>query len=144
MWGHNYRLDGIQGAVLGVKLPHLQAWTEARRQHAHRYSQLLTGVGDVIVPKEHALARHVYHLYVVQTSRRDELQSFLNARDIATGLHYPMPLHLQEAYKDLGYTKGSFPVTEQVASRGLSLPMFAELTNEQIDVVVAATKEFFN
>ncbi len=144
MWGHNYRLDGIQGAVLGVKLPHLHAWTDLRRKHAQRYSQQLAGIGDLILPKEHMLAKHVYHLYVIQTAKRDELQAHLNARDIGNGLHYPMPLHLQEAYVDLGYKMGDFPVTEQVAARGLSLPMFAELTNEQIDTVVAAVKGFFN
>lgn len=144
MWGHNYRLDGIQGAVLGVKLPHLNSWTEARRRHARRYSEQLEGMGDLVVPTEHPRAKHVYHLYVVQSVGRDELQTYLASRDIATGLHYPLPLHLQEAYKDLGYTKGDFPVTEKVASQGLSLPMFAELTNEQIDEVVQAIEDFFD
>ncbi len=144
MWGHNYRLDGIQGAVLGVKLPHLHSWTEARRRHARRYSEQLEGMGDLIVPVQHPRAKHVYHLYVVQTIGRDELQTYLASRDIATGLHYPLPLHLQEAYKYLGYTKGDFPVTEKVASRGLSLPMFAELTNDQIDEVVQAIEDFFD
>ena len=144
MWGHNYRLDGIQGAVLGVKLPYLHAWTEARRRHARRYSEQLQGMGDLIVPVQHPRAKHVYHLYVVQTIGRDELQTYLTSRDIATGLHYPLPLHLQEAYKDLGYKKGDFPVTEKVASRGISLPMFAELKDEQIDEVVQAIEDFFD
>ena len=144
MWGHNYRLDGIQGAVLGVKLPHLHDWTEARRKNAAKYNQQLNGMGDLVLPKEHPRAKHVYHLYVVQTANRDELQSYLTSREVFTGLHYPLPLHLQEAYKDLGYGRGDFPVTEKVASRGLSLPMFAELTGEQIDYVVSAIEDFFD
>jgi dTDP-4-amino-4,6-dideoxygalactose transaminase len=143
-WGHNYRLHGIQGAVLGVKLPHLDAWTEARRANAARYNALLNGKGDLILPAEREGAKHVYHLYVVQTAHRDALQQHLAARDISTGLHYPVPLHLQEAYKDLGHTRGDFPVSEQVASRGLSLPMFPELTEEQIDYVAAAIEDFFD
>lgn len=144
VWGHNYRLDGIQGAVLGVKLPRLEAWTEARRSHAHQYTAGLEGCGDLVVPKEDKRARHVYHLYVIQTANRESLQTFLGSRDIATGLHYPVPLHLQPAYASLGYRKGDFPVTEQVASRGLSLPMFPELTQEQIDHVITSVREFFD
>jgi dTDP-4-amino-4,6-dideoxygalactose transaminase len=142
-WGHNYRMDGIQGAVLGVKLPHLESWTESRRRHAAEYSRRLKGVGDLIVPQEHADARHVYHLYVVQTSSRDKLQAHLTARGVSTGLHYPVPLHLQQAYADLGYRAGAFPVTERVASNGLSLPMYAELTDAQITHVVDSIREFF-
>ena len=141
--GHNYRMDGIQGAVLGVKLPHLNAWTEARRQHASTYSQKLKGVGDIVTPVEAPGRKHVYHLYVIQTKRRDELQAFLNTKEIGNGLHYPIPLHLQPAYSWLGYKKGDFPVSEMVAERGLSLPMFAEMTGDQLDYVVGAVKEFF-
>lgn len=144
VWGHNYRLDGIQGAVLGVKLPHLPTWTEARRSHAQAYSAALVGSGNLVVPHEHPRARHVYHLYVIQTMHRDELQKFLAAREIATGLHYPVPLHLQPAYASLGYRQGDFPVTEQVASRGLSLPMYPELSPEQIDYVVSSVRDFFD
>ncbi|MFN0157978.1 MAG: DegT/DnrJ/EryC1/StrS family aminotransferase [Bacteroidota bacterium] len=143
-WGHNYRMDGIQGAVLGVKLQYLDQWTEARRKHARTYSQKLQGVGDLILPKESPNARHVYHLYVVQTRFRDALQAHLTEKGVSTGLHYPIPLHLQEAYKDLGYVQGQFPVTEQVAQHGLSLPMFAELTDDQIGYVVDSIKEFFD
>ena len=141
--GHNYRMDGIQGAVLGVKLPHLHAWTEARRQHAKAYQQKLNGVGDIVTPVEAQGRKHVYHLYVIQTKRRDELQAFLNTREIGNGLHYQIPLHLQPAYAGLGYNRGDFPVSEQVAERGLSLPMFAEMTGEHIDYVVASIKDFF-
>jgi dTDP-4-amino-4,6-dideoxygalactose transaminase len=141
--GHNYRLDGIQGAILGVKLTHLPAWTEARRRHARSYGEGLRGVGDLILPAETPKAKHVYHLYVIQTAKRDELQGYLATKGISTGLHYPVPLHLQEAYASLGYKKGEFPVTEKVASHGLSLPMFPELTEEQIECVVEGIKEFF-
>lgn len=143
-WGHNYRMDGIQGAVLGVKLPHLDAWTEARRRHAHAYSERLAGVGDLVPPRENPRARHVYHLYVVKTSSRDALQKHLNNLGVGTGLHYPVPLHLQDAYRGLGYAAGRFPVTEEIASHGLSLPMFAELTEEQINYVVNGIRSFFN
>ncbi|MBI5470774.1 MAG: DegT/DnrJ/EryC1/StrS family aminotransferase [Ignavibacteriae bacterium] len=144
IWGHNYRLDGMQGAVLGVKLPHLAQWTDARRAHAKVYTARLSGLGDIVVPAESPLAKHVYHLYVVQTGNRDSLQSYLTEREIGVGLHYPLPLHLQEAYKDLGYKNGDFPITEKVAAQGLSLPMFAELTHEQIDTVIGAIEDFFD
>jgi dTDP-4-amino-4,6-dideoxygalactose transaminase len=143
LWGHNYRMDGIQGAVLGVKLSHLEGWTNARRRHAARYSQLLDGVGDLILPVEAAGRKHVYHLYVVQSNHRDALQQYLHELGIGTGFHYPVPLHLQEAYAHLGYGKGRFPVTEQVASRGISLPMFAELSENQIQYVADSIKAFF-
>ncbi len=143
-WGHNYRMDGIQGAVLGVKLGHLDGWTEARRRHARVYSERLKGVGDLVVPAESPRARHVYHLYVVQTGFRDALQTHLQEKGVGTGLHYPIPLHMQDAYRSLGYREGQFPVTEKVASHGLSLPMFAELTDGQIDHVVASIRGFFD
>ena len=143
MCGHNYRMDGIQGAVLGVKLSHLGGWTEARRRHAQGYARRLRGVGDLILPEESPRARHVYHLYVVQTDHRDALQSRLTSKGVSTGLHYPVPLHLQQAYAHLGYSSGDFPVSEHLSSRGLSLPMFAELTEEQIDYVADSIKEFF-
>ncbi len=144
VWGHNYRLDGIQGAVLGVKLPHLDAWTKARRYHAQAYSAALAGCGNLVIPREHPRALHVYHLYVIQTPHRDELQKFLASCEVATGLHYPVPLHLQPAYASLGYSQGDFPVTEQVASQGLSLPMFPELSGEQVEHVVSSVKDFFD
>lgn len=144
MWGHNYRLDGIQGAVLGVKLPYLNDWTESRRHHAVRYNQQLNGMGDLIIPKADTRAKHVYHLYVVQTGNRDELQKYLASRDVSTGLHYPVPLHLQDAYNCLGYRQGDLPETERVASHALSLPMYAELTDEQIDCVVSTIEDFFD
>jgi dTDP-4-amino-4,6-dideoxygalactose transaminase len=143
-WGLNYRLDGMQAVILNVKMPHLAAWTDARRRHAHGYGEKLRGVGDIITPFERPDSMHVYHLYVIQTSQRDALQKHLQSREIQTGLHYPVPLHLQEAYKSLGYKKGDFPVSENVADRGLSLPMFAELTDQQIEYVCDAIKDFFD
>ena len=142
-YGHNYRMEGIQGAVLGVKLRHLNKWTEKRRAVAKKYTAMLQGVGDIVVPQEMPYAKHVYHLYVIQTLQRDALQKFLNENGISTGLHYPLPLHLQECFKELGYKKGDFPNTETLADQCLSLPMFAELQDEQIGYVVEHMKFFF-
>jgi dTDP-4-amino-4,6-dideoxygalactose transaminase len=132
--GYNFRLEGIQGAVLSVKLKHLERWNELRREHASRYNELLEGA-DLVLPKETAYARHVYHLYVVQSEERDALQADLNEAGVQTGIHYPVPIHLQPAYAFLGHSRGSFPETERQAARVLSLPMFPELTDEQINAV---------
>lgn len=137
--GYNYRLEGIQGAVLRVKLRHLETWTEARRAHAARYSAALADAG-VRTPVEAAWARHVYHVYAIRTAQRDALQRDLQARGVSTGIHYPIPVHLQRAHADLGYRRGQFPVSEQAADEVLSLPMFAELTDAQIEAVAAAVK----
>lgn len=142
--GHNYRMESIQGAVLGVKLKYLDAWTEKRRQNAKCYSERLAGVGDIVLPTEMPYAKHVYHLYVIQTTRRDELQKYLGSKGISTGLHYPIPLHLQKCFSSLGYKKGDFPVAEQLAERCLSLPMYPELTVEQIDYVTDVIRGFFS
>ena len=139
--GFNYRMDGIQGAVLRVKLRHLERWTEARRSHARRYSALLARSRNVATPVEVAGRRHVYHIYAVRTADRDELQRSLQAEGIHTGLHYPIPVHLQIAHRDLGYRKGDFPVSESAANDVLSLPMFPELTERQIEQVVAAVEQ---
>lgn len=155
VYGHNYRMEGIQGAVLGVKLQHLEDWTNGRRRVAAKYAELLKDVEGLRLPKEMEYAQHVYHLFVIQvksersavngqrSGKRDELQKFLNENGIATGLHYPVPLHLQPCFEHLGYKKGDFPVSEELAEQGLSLPMFAELTNEQIEYVCGKIKEFF-
>lgn len=132
--GYNFRLEGIQGAVLSVKLPFLDSWNALRREHAAAYNKLLAGA-DLMLPQEMSYARHVYHLYVVQAEERDELQKDLAEAGVQTGIHYPVPIHLQPAYAFLGYGRGSFPVTEGQASRVLSLPMFPELTDEQISIV---------
>ena len=142
--GHNYRMEAIQGAVLGTKLKYLEDWTAKRRRNASLYSELLADVEEIETPRIRPGADHVFHLYVIQTDRRDELQKFLGENGIATGLHYPVPLHLQPAYKHLGYRKGDFPVAERAAKRMLSLPMYAELTEKQIHYVVEAIKEFWS
>ena len=137
--GFNYRMEGLQGAILRVKLRHLEAWTEARRAHAARYDQLLAGSG-VETPPPPPAGRHVYHVYAVRHARRDELQTVLGDQGIQTGIHYPIPVHLQPAYADLGYQAGDFPHAERAADEVLSLPMFPELSAGQIDHVVAALR----
>jgi len=140
--GHNYRMEGIQGAVLGVKMRYIAKWTDARRSHASAYTKLLKNTDGIITPEEMAFAKHVYHLYVIRVKNREQLQKHLDSKGIATGMHYPVPLHLQKVFKDLGYKKGDFPVAEQVAEEMLSLPMYPELTDEQISYVCDAVKEF--
>lgn len=135
--GYNFRLEGIQGAVLNVKLRHLERWNDLRRAHAARYDELLSESG-LTLPREMDYARHIYHLYVVQTDERDALQKRLNEAGVQTGIHYPIPIHLQPAYASLGYKAGDFPESEQQARRVLSLPMFPELTDEQIEKVTEA------
>ena len=129
--GYNFRLEGIQGAVLGVKLRYLDQWNDLRRAHAARYMELLDGTG-LVLPQEMSYARHVYHLFVVQHEERDALQKHLSEVGIQTGIHYPIPIHLQPAYASRGFKVGDFPEAEQQARRVLSLPMFPELTDEQI------------
>jgi len=140
--GYNGRLDALQAGVLRIKLKRLAAWNEARREHASRYNELLSEVPGITVPFEAESGRSVYHLYVILLEERDELQKFLADKGIGTGLHYPVPLHLQDAYAHLGYKAGAFPVTEKVARRLLSLPMFPELTRDQIEYVADAVKAF--
>jgi dTDP-4-amino-4,6-dideoxygalactose transaminase len=138
--GYNYRMDGIQGAILRVKLRHLDTWTEARRARAAEYHQLLAG-SDVITPVEAPGCRHVYHVYAVRVRHRDAVRAHLQARDIQTGVHYPIPIHLQPAYRELGYHSGDFPVAEQLAREVLSLPMFPEMTTAQVEEVAATVLE---
>jgi dTDP-4-amino-4,6-dideoxygalactose transaminase len=152
-FGHNYRMEGIQGAVLGVKLKHLSKWTDARRVVAAKYNDGLKNVAKVITPKEMSHAKHVYHLFVIQLNDgsleasnqlRDKLKDYLTQHGVNVGLHYPIPLHLQECFKSLGYKKGDFPNSERIAEAGLSLPMYPEMTDEQINYVIGKIKEFFN
>ena len=138
--GYNYRLEGIQGAVLRVKLRHLEAWTEARQSAAGRYDRLLTGSG-VPTPAAMSYARHVYHIYAIRTPRRQAWQQALQEQGIQTGIHYPTPVHLLPAYADLGYRKGQFPQSEKAASEVLSLPMFPELTMAQTEIVTGAIRK---
>jgi dTDP-4-amino-4,6-dideoxygalactose transaminase len=135
--GYNYRLEGIQGAILRVKLRRLEAWTEARRAAAAHYDELLADSG-VATPEAMAYARHVYHIYAIRTGRRSEWQQALHAKGIQTGIHYPIPVHLLPAYADLGYGRGDFPHSEQAADEVLSLPMFPELSRAQCEEVSEA------
>jgi dTDP-4-amino-4,6-dideoxygalactose transaminase len=135
--GFNYRMEGIQGAILRVKLRHLDAWTAARRRHAALYTELLADSG-ISVPQEAAFAEHVYHVYAVRCPNRDELGQALNTAGVQTGIHYPVPVHLQKGYHDPAYRKGDFPHSEQAAGEVLSLPMYPELTDPQIETVCSA------
>jgi dTDP-4-amino-4,6-dideoxygalactose transaminase len=141
--GYNYRLEGIQGAVLNVKLRHLDQWNTARRANADRYRELLNDLPIKLPPADND-CQSVYHLFVIGVEKRDDLQKFLTERGIGCLIHYPIPVHLQQAYAGLGYKKGDFPVTEKWAGRILSLPMFAELTDGQIQEVCAAIREYYS
>jgi len=141
--GYNGRLDSIQAGWLSVKLRHLAKWNESRRSLAHRYHKLFAEVKDTItVPAEAAWTKGVYHLYVVRVQDREGLQAALAEAGIGTGIHYPIPLHLQKACASLNYKQGDFPVTERVASQIVSLPMFPQLKAEQADEVAKRVKEF--
>jgi dTDP-4-amino-4,6-dideoxygalactose transaminase len=140
--GFNYRMEGIQGAVLGVKLKHLDAWTRERRRVAHRYHELLAET-PLQLPREANYAESAYHLYVVRHPRRDELKQHLEANHVGCALHYPVPLHLQKCYAELGYKPGDFPVAEKAARECLSLPIYPELNEAGIQRVAEVIKEFF-
>jgi dTDP-4-amino-4,6-dideoxygalactose transaminase len=139
--GYTYRLDGLQAAILGAKLGHLDGWNDARRAHAQTYNELLEGTG-VILPQEAEGCRAIYHVYALRVPRRDELLEYLRAKEIGASIHYPLPVHLQPAYAALGIPKGSFPIAEACADSELSLPLYPEMTREQIEEVAAAVKEF--
>ena len=141
--GFNYRMEGIQGAVLGVKLKHLPHWTAERTRVAHRYHELLKDT-PLQLPAEAGYARSAWHLYVVRHARREELKKHLEKNGIGCALHYPLPLHLQKCYASLGYRPGAFPVAEKAARECLSLPIYPELTEARIQRVVAVIKEFFS
>lgn len=140
VFGYGERIDSLQAAILGAKLPHLEEWTEARRGHARTYNELLAGAG-VITPFEAPNVRHVYHLYVIRVPRRDAMLAHLKSKGIDAGIHYPLPVHRQPAYLKQGYGDVSLPVTEQVANEVISLPMYPELTREQIDYVAHSVRE---
>lgn len=143
--GYNYRMDGIQGGILNIKLKHLDKWTEQRRSVAERYTNAFSQVDGLIPPIERANTKHVYHLYELRLeskAKRDLLLEFLKEYEIYAGLHYPIPVHLQEAYSDLNYKRGDFPITEATADELISLPMFPDLTDEMVEAVIAAVKEF--
>lgn len=137
---YNLRLEGIQGGVLAVKLPHLDGWNANRRALAMRYNELFAG-SKIATPQQMSYAEHVYHLYVVVVEDREALRKALSEQGIENGLHYPVPLHLQKAYADLGYKKGDFPVSEHVAANHVSLPMYAELPVEHVEHVAKTVLE---
>jgi dTDP-4-amino-4,6-dideoxygalactose transaminase len=139
--GYNGRLDAIQAAFLRIKLRHLDDWNAARRAAAVRYGELLSGVDGVHLPIEDERSKAVYHLYVIRSAERDDLATHLNARGVNTGLHYPLPVHLQKCYREWGYALGSYPVTERVAAEILSLPMFPGLTPSAQRRVASALSE---
>jgi dTDP-4-amino-4,6-dideoxygalactose transaminase len=142
MVGWNSRMDGIQGAILSVKLKHLRQWNEKRRMHAAQYNQLLKEVPEVITPFEADYGRHVYHVYALRSPRRDALRAFLSDRSIENGVHYPVPLHRQAA-DGLYDPAASFPVAERCAAEVISLPMYPELSGLQISHVVDGIKAFY-
>jgi dTDP-4-amino-4,6-dideoxygalactose transaminase len=143
MEGYNGRLDSIQAGWLAVKLRHLAKWNESRRVLAHRYHELLKEAKDAIsIPIEAPWTKGVYHLYVVRVQDREALQAHMTEAGIGSGIHYPIPLHLQKAYQHLGYKKGDYPVTERVAEEIVSLPMFPQLTHEQLEEVATKVKDF--
>ncbi len=142
MEGYNYRLDPIQAAVLNAKLPHLLKWTDLRRKHAIFYDNNLPE--NVQVPIEEKGAKHVYYMYEIRTKKRDELMQFLKGKGISCGIHYPIPLHLQPAYVNLGFKQGSFPVSETLAKEILSIPIYPELTEDEHAYIVDNINQFFN
>ncbi len=139
--GYGYRLDALQAAILGAKLPHLDAWNARRREIADYYTELLTN-SDLTLPYCPPHITPIYHIYAVRSKNRDALLQHLKARGIEAGIHYPIPLHLQPVYAGLGYKRGDFPIAEQVADEELSLPMYPELTNAQVEQIVEAVREF--
>ena len=141
--GFNSRLDEMQAAFLSVKLKYIATWTKERQQIADAYLNGLGGVGDLILPKLADGAEHVYHLFVVRTKQRDDLQQYLNANGIATAIHYPIPPHLQQAYKQLGYRKGDFPIAEELCETSLSLPMYPGMLEEDVEYTIKCIRSFY-
>jgi dTDP-4-amino-4,6-dideoxygalactose transaminase len=141
MVGYNSRLDAMQAAILQAKLPHLDGWNEKRRELSKRYDEHLAPLG-IVTPVEREWAKHVYHLYVIRTSKRDALQAFLKDKGIASEVYYPLPPHLSAPCKKFGYKEGDFPHAEKAAKKTLALPLYPEMTLTQQDEVIAAVREF--
>lgn len=141
--GFNSRLDTIQAAILAVKLKKLEQWNETRRRHARRYNEWLRE-GDIVTPVEKDYARHIYHIYAIRVKDRDKLLEYLRSKGVFAGIHYPVPVHLLNAYRDLGYKEGDFPVTEKLSREILSLPMYPELAEGQIEYVCKNILYFLN
>lgn len=144
VWSGNSRLDTMQAAILLIKLRHLEQWTRRRRENAAHYQKRLASVPQIVVPQEAPGLKPVYHTFVVQAQRRDELRKFLTESGIDTAIHYPVPIHLSTAGKELGYPAGSFPKTEQQAGKIVSLPVYPELTSTQIDRICDTIKAFYS
>jgi dTDP-4-amino-4,6-dideoxygalactose transaminase len=142
--GYNSRLDTLQAAILIIKLKYLPEWHEARRQKADKYNQLLAGIRQVTIPFVHSYNYHIYHQYTILVENRDGLKDHLKAREIGFDTYYPLPLHMQECYKDLNYKPGSLPVSERLAGQAISLPVFPELTNQEQEFVTGAIREFYS
>jgi dTDP-4-amino-4,6-dideoxygalactose transaminase len=141
--GFNHRLDSIQAAVLDIKLKYLDQWNEARRQHAKRYIHKLQNVEEITLPHIPSEVEPVWHIFAIRAKNRDQLQAYLHEYGISTGIHYPIPIHLLKSYRNLEYEKGDFPLTESIAEELLSLPMFAELSDEQIDFICEKIQQFY-
>ncbi len=142
--GHNMRLDELQAALLSVKLNKLNEWTAQRQQIAAWYDEALKDLEGIILPRIAERATHVYHLYVIRTNKRDELQKYLYDNGVGTLIHYPIPPHLQEAYQELGYKKGDFPIAEEIADTALSLPLWPGMNESQIHKVSSIIRDYFN
>jgi dTDP-4-amino-4,6-dideoxygalactose transaminase len=154
--GGNFRMDALQAAVLGAKFRHLENWIEARRKHAEIYRDKFSSFGisislnefdvirGVVLPHEAGFGRHIYHLYMIRTKKRAELISYLKDNQVGCEVYYPIPLHLQECFQDLGYKEGDFPQSERAAKESLALPIYPELTDEMQSIVVEIISEFFN
>jgi dTDP-4-amino-4,6-dideoxygalactose transaminase len=143
VWSSNSRLDSVQAAVLLVKLRYVDGWTEGRRANARFYQEALGGLKQCVVPVDRPHEKAVYHTFVIQAERRDELKQYLAANGVGTSIHYPVPIHLQDAAAGLGYRRGSFPVAEGQAERILSLPVYPELTRAELDHVVRTIRGFY-
>lgn len=143
MFGVKSRLDSLQAAILSLKLNYLSKWNQMRRNHAILYTSLLKTIANVKTPKEADYATHVFHIYAIEVDRRDELKSYLKKSGVETGIHYPVPIHLQPPYRELGFKEGDFPVTEDKAEKILSLPMFPELEDNEIEYIVRKIENFF-
>ena len=141
--GHNYRMSGFQGAILKAKLKYLPVWIPQRRAVADLYRDYLSDVEHIVLPGEGENRKHTYHLFVIRAENRDKLAGFLKENQVGTGIHYPVPCHLQKAYSCLGYSRGDFPIAEQYADEVLSLPMFPEITKKEIIYVCDKIKEFY-
>ena len=137
-------MDAIQGACLEIKLRHLQRGNELRREHAKHYNEGFRGLDDVVTPTEADYARHIYHVYAIRVQGRDGIIRQLEDKGIGYGVHYPIPIHLQQAYAGLGYKRGALPVSETIAGEILSLPMYPELEEDQIDFVIETLTEAVN